>query len=134
MFIGASPSSTGGGIRCTTLFIIFLTMFSRLIGRNEVRIFKRRISEKTIHDSFFIIFIAFALILFCAVLLYYCHPLVNENQSAYNVQQCLFEVSSAFGTVGFSVGVTAIMNNVGLVILCIVMFIGQIGISAAILS
>lgn len=109
-------------------------MFSRLIGRNEVRIFKRRISEKTIHDSFFIIFIAFALILFCAVLLYYCHPLVDENQSAYNVQQCLFEVSSAFGTVGFSVGITAIMNNVGLVILCIVMFIGQIGISAAILS
>lgn len=135
MFIGASPSSTGGGIRCTTLFIIFLMIFKRAIGRDEVRIFHKTISQKTINDSFFITFIAIALVVFSGVIIYYCCPLNNIAKTAqFNIASCLFEVSSAFGTVGFSVGVTSEVKTVGLVILCFVMFIGQIGISAAILS
>ena len=119
MFIGASPGSTGGGIKTTTFFVMIYSVFSLLKGKTEVVIFNRRIALKTIIKAFATSFIYFGVIIIGTILI------LEESQM--KLQDVIFEVISATGTVGLSLGITPNLDDFGKVIIILLMFIGRIG-------
>jgi len=126
MFIGASPSSTGGGVKTTTFGILLLYVWSSLKGKEEIQIFKRRISPDIIPKALSVITLSLGLIITMTILLSY-----TEGEDFIKV---LFEVVSAFGTVGLSTGITSSLSITGKVIIIITMFTGRIGPLGLILS
>ena len=139
MFIGASPSSTGGGIRTTTLAVILATLIATIRGRTNISLFKRNIPRKTVANSFLVFFVSLVLVFVCAVLVVYTPNVENPAQRIgnvfkINIMSTLYEVTSAFGTVGFTMGITVISSPFALVILIICMFVGQLGVSTSLLA
>lgn len=122
MFIGASPSSTGGGIRTTTfaLVMIFIVTYAR--GGKSIRIFKREVYEEDLMKAVTVMLMALILVFSSTLILSVIEP--------HDLNQILFEVTSAFGTVGLSLGITDNLTVFSKVILMILMFIGRIGIIA----
>ncbi|MBO8155489.1 MAG: TrkH family potassium uptake protein [Bacillaceae bacterium] len=120
MFIGASPSSVGGGIRTTTfaLMIIFLLTFAR--GRRNIHIFRREVHEE---DLFKAVTVTIMALFICFVA-----TIVLSVTESFPLMHIIFEVASAFGTTGLSMGITADLTVVGKLILILLMFIGRIGI------
>jgi Trk-type K+ transport system membrane component len=125
MFVGASPNSTGGGIRTTTLAIIFLAILSYSTGKEHVNAFNREIPPKTVNKAVMIYLFATMLVVFVTLFLS-----ATEN---FNFLEIIFEVCSAFGTAGLSLGITENLTDVGKVTLIILMFIGRIGIATFLL-
>jgi trk system potassium uptake protein TrkH len=128
MVIGGSPASTAGGIKTTTAGIIFATLWDTAKGRQEVTIFHRRLPLETVANAFLLAFLAFALVTGATLLL-----LAVEQLSFEHFLPVLFEVSSAFGTVGLSTGnggvlsYAATFSDLGKAIIILVMFIGRLG-------
>jgi Trk-type K+ transport system membrane component len=120
MFIGASPSSVGGGIRTTTFFVLVATVITHMRGYKDVKVFGRELVQEDIMRSFLVFFVAITLVFTAVVLLVWLEELP--------FQHVLFEVCSAFGTTGLSTGITAEMGAPGKVILIVMMIIGRIGI------
>ncbi|MDQ0214854.1 potassium uptake TrkH family protein [Oikeobacillus pervagus] len=120
MFIGASPSSVGGGIRTTTfaLNMLFVMNFAR--GRRDIKIFKREIHEIDIMRSIAVTIMAVSIFLTATLIL-----LVTEDHELIEI---IFEVASAFGTCGLSLGITDELTVVGKLVLIVLMFIGRVGI------
>jgi potassium uptake TrkH family protein len=120
MFIGASPSSVGGGIRTTTfiLVILFIANFAR--GKNHVTVFKREIHQE---DLFKAVVVTFMAIILCIV-----SVIIITYVESFSLTSIIFEVTSAFGTVGLSMGITPDLSAVSQIVLMIIMFIGRIGI------
>lgn len=135
MFIGAGPSSTGGGIRTTTMAIIIIALFSRILGRPSVRAFKRRISDSSVRNSFTVFLTSVLLVLLITLII--SSSSTNYSGSAdvnvFTFEHYIFETSSAFGTAGLTSGLTAKLNTASKVTMAILMFIGQLGISSTIL-
>jgi potassium uptake TrkH family protein len=127
MIIGASPSSAGGGIRTTTLAVMFLTIYAYVRGRKEVQVFGRELHHEDIRRAFIVLSV-FGGIWFASIVLI----AFVENQM--NLLPILFEVSSAFGTCGLSLGITSHLNLVSQWILMILMFIGRVGLVALLFS
>ncbi|MYL20196.1 TrkH family potassium uptake protein [Halobacillus litoralis] len=121
MFIGASPSSVGGGIRTTTFAIMVLTIFSYARGKNHVRVFRREIHEDDIFRSFIVITTAITITGAAIVMLNYYEP-------QFALMEVIFEACSAFGTTGLSMGITPELGTAGKLIIIGLMFIGRIGI------
>ncbi|QIL46285.1 TrkH family potassium uptake protein [Vagococcus coleopterorum] len=119
MFIGCSPSSVGGGVRTTTVAIVFLYMVSFIKSEEKISIFGRRISEEDIKKSV-VVFNLSLLMCFVSVLILS----ATENESLISL---IVEVTSAFGTTGLSMGITDDLSVVGKMIICALMFIGRIG-------
>ena len=119
MFIGASPSSVGGGIRTTTLALNILFLFYYARGRKDIKIFKREIHEDDIVKSLAVTLLA-VLICFTAIIILS----ITENHTLLEI---IFEVCSAFGTTGLSMGITADLSIIGKWVIMILMFIGRIG-------
>jgi Trk-type K+ transport system membrane component len=126
MFIGASPNSVGGGIRTTTLVILMGAIYSFAIGRNQVIVFKRAVKESTVYRSLLIftvgIMITFTSILIISIV----EPYLDLNLIA-------FEVFSAFGTTGLTLGITNGLHIVSKLVIITNMFIGRIGIVSLLL-
>lgn len=122
MFIGASPNSTGGGIKTTTMAVLLLSTFSLLRDKKEVVIFKRRIDSSLISKSTSV-FVLACLWLVLATFLLLCF-----DTNGHPVQLIVFELFSAFGTVGLGVGITTEWNGLCKLVLIATMFIGRIGI------
>jgi len=120
MFIGASPSSCGGGIRTTTFAITILSMLASFRGRNEVTVFGRELYPEDIVKAFTVFSIAGMIVAGAMILLTALEP--------FTVGQIVFEVSSAFGTTGLSTGITGNLSTLGKLIIIILMFMGRIGI------
>jgi potassium uptake TrkH family protein len=120
MFIGASPSSVGGGIRTTTFAINLLCLYHFARGRRAIRVFNRELHQDDIIKSLVVSIMA-VLICFFAVLIL----MVTENQSLLAI---IFEVASAFGTTGLSMGITPELSAIGKMVLIILMFIGRVGV------
>ena len=138
MFIGASPSSTGGGIRTTTLAVIFATLASTIRGRINVSLFKRNIPKRTVANSFLVFFVSLVFVFMCVILIIYSPNVENPSQKIgsvfrISIMSTLYEVTSAFGTVGFTIGITAISGPFALIIFIICMFIGQLGVTTSLL-
>lgn len=119
MFIGASPGSTGGGIKTTTLFVIILAIVSYGFGKKTV-IFKRQIANNTILKAFALVTTA---ILFCIMAIF----LVSVFDPELNPEQVIFEVVSAFSTTGLSMGATLKLSNPSRLIISFMMFFGRLG-------
>ncbi len=119
MFIGASPGSTGGGIKTTTFFIIFYSVFSILKGKRRLVIFNRSIPFQYIIKSLATT-VLYASAIFIGVIL-----LLETNEIG--LKEGLFEAVSAMGTVGLSLGITPILNITGKSVLVALMFIGRLG-------
>ncbi|MFF2752287.1 TrkH family potassium uptake protein [Psychrobacillus sp. NPDC058041] len=120
MFIGASPSSVGGGIRTTTLAIavLFLINFSR--GKDSVQIFNREVHLIDIFRAFAVITLALAMVFAATILL-------SVTETNVPITSLIFEITSAFGTCGMSLGITGDLSNMGKIIIMVLMFIGRVG-------
>jgi len=126
MFIGASPGSTGGGIKTGTFGVLLATVASMLKNRDRVSIFKRTIPKEVVRKALVILFLALGWIFTAVILL----ALAEYKQSAvlHNFfLQILFEIVSAFGTVGLSTGITPTLSAAGKLIIILTMFAGRIG-------
>jgi Trk-type K+ transport system membrane component len=129
MIIGASPSSVGGGIRTTTLAVMFLTIRSFALGKKDVKAFGKELEEEDIQKAFIVLSV-FVFILFTSILLI----AAVEHQSGFELIAIIFEVSSAFGTCGLSMGITSELSQFSQIVLVILMFIGRIGLVAFLFS
>lgn len=135
MIIGTSPSSTGGGIRTSTLAIMMIAIWQLIRWRDSVTAFKHTIPNRTVINSFIVTAVGILLVLLSSVIIYYTKDLSgNKISDSLSFLQVFYEVSSAFGTVGLSMGISAIASPVALFILVINMFIGQLGISSTLLA
>jgi trk system potassium uptake protein TrkH len=119
MLIGASPGSTGGGIKTTSLGVIFLAVKSQLVGHKDSNFFERRITEENIRKSFSIFFL-FTLVMIVDVL-------IMSRTEKISFLPLVFETASALGNTGLSTGVTASLSWLGKLLLSITMFIGRVG-------
>jgi len=120
MFIGASPSSVGGGIRTTTfaIAVLFLINFAR--GNQVINVFNRQIKLIDVFRSYAVIILALLMVMTALIILLITEPGVP-------VVALLFEITSAFGTCGMSLGITSELSVTGKVIIMLLMFIGRVG-------
>ena len=119
MFIGASPASTGGGIKTTTASVLASTTWALIRGRNDAELFARRIPHSVIYKALSVALISAALVVTVTMMLS-----ISENQPFIKL---LFEVTSAFGTVGLSTGITSTLSTSGKLALVFTMFAGRVG-------
>jgi len=132
MWIGSSPASTAGGIRTTTLAIIFLTIVSIARGKTDVTGFKRKIPDRNVRMAFVVAFLG-ATVIFLAVMLIMVENILRQSNNCTGIE-ILYDVASAFGTTGLSLFDNAILGPFSQFTLIIVMFIGQLGVSTTILA
>lgn len=119
MFIGASPGSTGGGVKTTTFFAILLATYS-IVSNKHPSAFKRTIPRDTLYKAFVVTTLAGGLCIVALTILCLLEPAIS-------IGPLLFEVVSAFGTVGLSLGVTPSLSAASKVLIVIVMYIGRLG-------
>lgn len=119
MFIGASPGSTGGGIKTTTAFTLFKGAIA-LSCDKHCTAFKRRISTDIICKSFVIFLLALTIVVTNTLIL-------NILEPQFTFIQLLFEVISAFGTVGLSTGITPHLGPLSRLIIIVTMYVGRVG-------
>lgn len=123
MFIGAAPGSTGGGIKCTTIAVIAMTVCSVVRGREEPVLFGRKIEKGAVYKS-----MAVTALGICAVLVTAgCIAGTVHASSAVSGTDALFESISAFATVGLSVGVTGVAGPFARLLLIFSMYLGRLG-------
>ncbi len=122
MWIGASPGSTGGGIKTSTLAVAVLNILAIVSGRNRIEIFRKQIAPVTVTKAFSTVILSIFYISLALFIL-----LVTENLP---FEQLLFEVVSAVGTVGLSTGITPALTLTGKWVIIVSMFIGRIGMLA----
>ncbi len=119
MFIGASPGSTGGGIKTTTFLVLVVSIYRYLSGEKDVSFLKRRIEINIVLKSFVIFFVCFCWIILVSSSIY----LIDK----FSFKEVFFEVVSAFGTVGLSLGITPYIDNLSKILLIITMLFGRVG-------
>lgn len=133
MYVGASPASTGGGIKTTTFFIV-LTMIVRGTGaRDDVRLFGRRVSPDSLARGMTYALRAFAVLALAIFALTVSELLVRPSMDK-RFLTVAFEAFSAFGTVGLSLGLTPSLTGVGKLIIVLTMFVGRVGMAALAVS
>lgn len=120
MFIGASPSSVGGGIRTTTFAIMLLAIYNYAKGYSSIKVFGREIDPEDITRSFIVISTATMLCITSIIIL-----ATTEDLPMIPI---IFEVASAFGTCGLSMGITPDLTTFGKSVIMFLMFVGRIGI------
>ena len=126
MFIGASPGSTGGGVKTSTFAITLAALWATVRGEDDTVVFKRRLAPELVAKAFFVSLIAFVAMNGVAWLL-----LLTEGR---DLLKTLFETVSAFGTVGLSMGengapvsLSAFFSPIGKVLVMLIMFVGRLG-------
>ena len=119
MFIGASPGSTGGGIKTTSFAVLTLSVISLLKGKRHISVFKRRIHEYNFREATGLIMLSSAIILVVLFFLMLVEP--------HAFDKLLFEAVSAFGTVGLTLGITPQLTVIGKLLITVLMYVGRIG-------
>ena len=125
MFIGASPSGTGGGIKTTTLSILTNCTRSVLRGQETIVIYKRTIPNTLVFKAIAVTFGSLITVIIAASFITF---IEEKAQSALEAVPILFEVVSAFGTVGLSMGITASLAPLSQLVIIATMYIGRVGI------
>lgn len=120
MFIGASPGSTGGGLKTTTLGILLLGVMNAITGREDIEYRKRRLSWQIFNK-------ACAILMLSLFYLFVMIIIMSIFDSSKGFLPLLFELISAFGTVGLSMGVTAKLSIISKLIIILTMYIGRVG-------
>lgn len=121
MFIGASPASTGGGIKTTTFGVLLSSTISVLRGNKEIEIFHKKIPYDTLIKSLCIFTLGSFLVIFSSLWI----TIIEQGKFLY--LDILYEIVSAFGTVGVSRGITANLSSLSKIILIILMYLGRVG-------
>jgi trk system potassium uptake protein len=120
MFIGASPGSTGGGIKTVTFFLLVVSVWTISRGHSDMSLFKRRVSHMSVIRAGVVTILSMLLVGAALTLL-------NLTDPAKSFLSLAFESVSAFGTVGLSMGITPGMSVMGKVVLILLMYLGRIG-------
>lgn len=120
MWIGASPASTGGGIKTSTVAVALLNTLSLAKAKNRVEVFRREIDNESIRRAFSIILLSFVFIGFAIFL-------VATFEPQMRLIDIIFECFSAFGTVGLSLGITSSLSAASKGVIIASMFIGRVG-------
>lgn len=120
MFIGGSPGSTAGGIKTTTAGLMFMTILCVIKGREDTEIFERRVSKDNIYKALAIVVIGFSIVTLVTMLL-------SITDSAHSFESLLYEATSAFGTVGLTLGITTKLSSTGKIIVALTMYAGRVG-------
>jgi len=129
MFIGASPGSTGGGIKTTTFFMLVLILLRRTYADGSLNVGNRKVSAEMLARVFVLFLRALLIICVSFILLVFI-----EHKHGLSIVQLFFEVVSAFGTVGLSLNTTSLLSSMGKIIIICTMFIGRIGIFTMIVN
>jgi trk system potassium uptake protein TrkH len=119
MYIGASPGSTGGGIKTTTFAVMILAILAMVRGSSDITAYRRRIPLYHIREVLSLVGIS---ILFISLLVY-----ILMLFEPFPFVKLMFEAFSAFGTVGLSMGITSFLSVPGKAIIIILMYLGRIG-------
>jgi trk system potassium uptake protein len=119
MWIGASPASTGGGIKTSTIAIASMNFVSIARGKDRIEIYRREISDISVRRAFAIISLSLIVIGFATAILV-------TTEEGVSLIKIAFECFSAYSTVGLSLGITAGLTTIGKVVLMFVMFIGRV--------
>lgn len=119
MYVGASPSGTGGGMKTTTLTALIAIMWNRIRNNKRITFLGKTIPLDRLYVATSI-FMLYASVIFVATLLL----AMTED---FSLQQILFETTSAIGTVGLSTGITGSLTSWGKLVIIFVMFVGRLG-------
>lgn len=128
MIVGASPCSTGGGIKTTTLAIALIATVYYARGK-KAKIFKRRIDDAQIFKCFVLIGTAVIIIIVGTFIVCAAQPGLGQDSEhpGQGFMKVLFEVVSAFSTTGLSMGITSSLNVFNKLFFCLIMFVGRLG-------
>lgn len=130
MFVGGTPGSTSGGIKTTTLGILWMQSLAALRGQEQVNFGGRRFSPKIVIKAMMLAVISMVFVAAVSLLL-----IVTETiPKGQGMEYIVFEVISAFSTTGFSLGLTPHLTNFGEIVIMIVMFIGRVGLYTVMFS
>jgi len=128
MFVGASPGSTGGGIKTSTFGVLVALGISRLRSEEEVNLFRRTLSKFSVWRALSVTLTAIFVIATATMLLMLTEGGISPFLDTPGMfVEILFEVVSAFGTVGLSLGITAGLTAIGKIIIVLVMYTGRLG-------
>lgn len=119
MLIGASPGSTGGGIKTTTLGVILFYVIGIIRGKEHVEIFNRRLDWDVMNKALALLVVSLSYIALVILLLLVIEP--------FSMEKIVFEVVSAFGTVGLTMGITPYLTVTSKLLIIVTMFIGRLG-------
>lgn len=119
MFIGGSPSGTAGGVKTVTILILVLSMMAAVKGTDEVRAFRRKISDNYVRRAVAVIVVSFTALIVITMALS-----ITETGSFIDI---LFETTSAIATVGLTRGLTGTLTTAGKMIVIFAMYIGRLG-------
>ena len=119
MFIGGGSAGTAGGIKVTTFVLLLLVIWAEVRGERDVQAFDRRIGERVVRQALTIALLSVGLVTVATVVL--------VEITRMSTHLVLFEVVSAFGTVGLSTGITADVGTAGHLVLAVLMFVGRLG-------
>lgn len=120
MWVGASPGSTGGGVKVTTVALSFMNIISLAKGKEYIEIFKRRIASESVNKAFAIILLSFLVVGLSFFMLIFTDP----DKS---MKDLLFESLSAYTTCGLSLGITPSLSMGGKLIIVVTMLVGRVG-------
>nr|WP_277208234.1 potassium transporter TrkG [Isoptericola croceus] len=119
MFVGGGSASTAGGIKVTTLAVMLLAILAEARGDRDIDVFGRRIPRDTLRLSIAVVFIGATMVLASCIALL--------RITDFSLSEILFEVISAFATVGLSTGITGDLPDAGKYVLCALMYLGRVG-------
>jgi trk system potassium uptake protein len=119
MFIGTAPTSTGGGIKVTTLALVALIVVAQVRGQENITLFWRTLPRALVSRALSILAIASLLVLTSTLAL-----MISDGL---DLLPALFEVTSAFGTVGLSLDITPTLSTFGKLLISFIMFLGRVG-------
>lgn len=120
MLIGGSPGSTAGGMKTTTMAVLFVAAWANMRNSKHINIFGRRLENDAVHKALTVAMIYFLFVFVAAMLIFMTNP-------ALPLAEVLFEVSSAIGTVGISCGVMGKINLFGQMLITLLMYAGRVG-------
>lgn len=119
MFIGASPGSTGGGIKTTTFTALVGAVVAMVRGKEDVVLFRYRLAQERVFKALTVTLFAFGLVVIATMIL--------STTEDHHFLMIVFEVTSAFATVGLSMGLTGDLTVAGKVVIILMMFMGRLG-------
>ena len=120
MFIGAAPASTGGGIKVTTFACVLIMTYCIVRGSKECNIGNRRLSRDVIRRAAAIVTLGISLVIVATLV-------ISMLEPGFSMEAILYEVFSAFGTVGLSFGITPSLHPLAKLVIIVVMFCGRVG-------
>lgn len=120
MFIGGSPGSTAGGVKTTSMIVLLSYAGAMVLNREDINLFGRRLSDEVVKKANAVVIINSTLTIIATLVIMTLQPLLN-------FEDVLFEVLSAIGTAGMSVGITRDLNIISRVIIMVLMYCGRLG-------